>query len=52
MQINFDIYLSIPISQSAEIGRLIDKGKTIWDVNNQNVAQFKKIIKDVLDVIV
>ena len=49
---NFDIYLSLPISQSAEIGRLIDKGKTIWDVNNQNVTQFKKIIKDVLDVIV
>lgn len=49
---NFDIYLSFPISQSAEIGRLIDKGKTIWDVNNQNVAPFKKIIKDVLDVIV
>lgn len=49
---NFDIYLSFPISQSAEIGRLIDKGKTIWDVNNQNVAPFKKIIKDILDVIV
>jgi len=30
----------------------MDKGKTIWDVHNQDVAQFKQIIEDVLDVIV
>lgn len=49
---SYDIYLSLPLAQSPTIGRLIDKGKTIWDVHNQDVAQFKQIIEDVLDVIV
>lgn len=49
---SYDIYLSLPLAQSPTIGKLIDKGKTIWDVHNQDVVQFKQIIEDVLDVIV
>lgn len=47
----YDILLTLPIAQSAVIANLIDKGQTIWDVNNQDVKNFKEIIWQLLDVI-
>lgn len=40
------ITLTLPISQSGEIGKLIDKGKTIWESNNKKI---KDVITPFID---
>ena len=45
------ILLTCPIQQSSVIARLIDKGKTIWEVENLKVAPFKKEFLRVMEVI-
>lgn len=45
------ILLTCPIQQSAVIAKLIDKGKTIWEVENAKAAVFKKEFLRVREVI-
>lgn len=49
---NEDIILTNPIQQSSEIGKLIDKGKTIWQVENKKVEYIKdnliEVIREIL----
>lgn len=49
---DFEIQLVAPISQSAVIGDLIDKGKTIWESNSKKVKQFQEIFAEVIEVLV
>lgn len=46
-----EILLTCPIQQSAVIAKLIDKGKTIWEVDNIKTAPFKKEFMRVKGVI-
>lgn len=46
-----EILLTCPLQQCAIISQLIDKGKTIWEVNNMKVAPFKKEFLQVMEVI-
>ncbi|MGL5049104.1 MAG: ParA family protein, partial [Fusobacteriaceae bacterium] len=48
---NNDILLTVPISQSAMIGKLIDEGKTIWECNSKKVLDTQAVFKAVLEVI-
>lgn len=41
------IYLSIPISQTSSISKLIDKGKLIWESKSQKLDFVKSIFVDV-----
>lgn len=45
------ILLTCPLQQCAIISQLIDKGKTVWEVNNMKVAPFKKEFLQVMEVI-
>lgn len=45
------ILLTCPLQQCAIISQLIDKGKTVWEVNNMKVATFKKEFLRVMEVI-
>lgn len=49
---DFEIQLVAPISQSAVIGDLIDKGKTIWESNSKKVKPFQNIFAEVIEVLV
>lgn len=46
-----EIYLSIPISQSGEIGKLIDKGKTIWETGSSKLTTIQEVMAKVIEVI-
>ncbi|WP_052193886.1 ParA family protein [Cetobacterium sp. ZOR0034] len=46
-----DILLTVPISQSAIIGKLIDEGKTIWECNSKRVEATQEVFKAVLEAI-
>lgn len=45
------ILLTYPIQQSAVISNLIDKGKTLWEVDNLKVIHFKREFEKVMEVI-
>lgn len=45
------IMLSIPISQSGEIGKLIDKGKTVWESNSSKTEHIRDIFVNIVEVI-
>lgn len=45
------IMLTIPISQSGEIGKLIDKGKTIWESTSIKTEHIREIFLDIVGVI-
>ncbi len=45
------ILLTCPIQQSAVISNLIDKGKTLWEVENMKAANFKREFERVMEVI-
>lgn len=45
------ILLTVPISQSSEIGKLIDKGKTIWESNSMKTETIRETFLSVVEVI-
>ncbi|KYM45705.1 ParA family protein [Fusobacterium necrophorum] len=45
------ILLTIPIAQSSVIGRLIEKGKTVFESKSKHLDFMKSIFRDVWDVI-
>lgn len=45
------ILLTVPISQSGEIGKLIDKGKTIWESTSVRTESFREIFLEIVEVI-
>ncbi|MGL5796826.1 MAG: ParA family protein [Cetobacterium sp.] len=46
-----EILLTLPISQSSSIGKLIDAGKTIWESGDKKISVFQKEFIKVLEAI-
>lgn len=46
-----DIFLTVPISQCATIGKLIDEGKTIWETDNKKIKATQEVFISVLEAI-
>lgn len=46
------IFLTKPIQQTAKIGNLIDKGKTIWDSKSTKIEDIRNVFIDVVEEII
>lgn len=45
------VLLTVPLAQSSEIGKLIDKGKTIWESNSIKTEPIREIFLEIVEVI-
>lgn len=45
------ILLTMPISQSGEIGKLIDKGKSVWESKSAKTEEIREIFLKIIEVI-
>ncbi|MGL6063880.1 MAG: ParA family protein [Fusobacteriaceae bacterium] len=49
---NTNILLTVPVAQSAFIGALIDRGKTIWETRNKALKDTTQVFIDIVEILI